>query len=113
MNTTTQEGTRWPSKMTKFAFFGGILAIILLVVAGPGYRLRMLPLLPALLGAAIGFLLFVVTFIIGAIGLLAAGRQGFARSRAAVAVIALSLVITIVAGIWIFRGRGAPPIHDV
>jgi uncharacterized protein (DUF1499 family) len=113
MNTTVRERPRWPVKMTRFAFFVGISAIILLVIAGPAYRLRLLPLLPALLGAAIGFLLFVVTFIVGAIGLLAGGRQAFARSRAAVAVIALSLVITIVAGFWISRGRGAPPIHDV
>jgi uncharacterized protein (DUF1499 family) len=99
--------------MTRLAFFVGILAVILLVIAGPAYRLRLLPLIPALLGAAIGFLLFVVTFIVGAIGLLARGRQGFTRSRAAVAVIALSLVITIVAVFWISRGRGTPPIHDV
>jgi uncharacterized protein (DUF1499 family) len=99
--------------MTRLAFFIGILAVILLVIAGPAYRLHLLPLIAALLGAAIGFLLFVVTFIVGAIGLLAGGRQAFARSRAAVGVIALSLVITIVAGFWIYRGRGAPPIHDV
>jgi hypothetical protein len=113
MNTTAREHPRWPAKMTRVAFFLGILAIILLVIAGPAYRLRLLPLIPALLAAAIGFLLFVVTFIVGAIGLLARGRQGAARSRAAVAVIALSLVLTIVAGFWIYRGRGAPPIHDV
>jgi uncharacterized protein (DUF1499 family) len=113
MNTTVRQHPRWPAKMTRFAFFAGILAIILLAVAGPAYKLRLLPLIPALLGTAIGFLLFVVTFIVGAIGLLAAGRQAFARSRAAVAVIALSLVITVFAGIFIFRGRGAPPIHDV
>ena len=112
MNTTAQEGARWPVKMTRFAFFAGILAIILLVIAGPAYRLRVLPLLPALLGAAIGFLLFVVTFIVGAIGLLAGGRRAFDRSRA-IAVIALSLVVTIVAGFWISRGGGTPPIHDV
>jgi uncharacterized protein (DUF1499 family) len=113
MNTTVRERPRWPAKMTRFAFFVGILAMILLVIAGPAYRLRLLPLIPALLGAAMGFLLFVVTFIVGAIGLLARGRQGFTRSRSAVAVIALSVVITIVAGFWISRGRGSPPIHDV
>jgi uncharacterized protein (DUF1499 family) len=113
MNTTIAERPHWPGKMTRFAFFVGILAIVLLAVAGPAYRLRLVPLLPALLGTAIGFLLFVVTFIVGAIGLLAGRRQGLARSRATVAVIALSLVITIVAGFWIFRGRGTPPIHDV
>jgi hypothetical protein len=99
--------------MTRLAFFLGILAIAALVIAGPAYRLRLLPLIPALLGAAIGFLLFVVTFIVGGIGLLAGARQGVARPRAAVAVIALSLVVTVVAGFWISRGRGAPPIHDV
>jgi uncharacterized protein (DUF1499 family) len=113
MNTTVRERPRWPAKMTRFAFFVGVLAIILLVIAGPAYRLRLLPLLPALLGAAIGFLLFIVTFIIGAIGLLARGREGFTGARAAVAVIALSAMITIFAGFWISRGRGAPPIHDV
>jgi uncharacterized protein (DUF1499 family) len=113
MNTAVRERPRWPVKMTRLAFFVGILAIILLLIAGPAYRLRLLPLVPALLGAAIGFLLFAVAFIVGAIGLLAGGRQAFARSRAAVAVIALSLVVTIVAGLWISRGRGAPPIHDV
>jgi uncharacterized protein (DUF1499 family) len=113
MNTSAQEAPRWPVKMTRFAFFAGILAIILFVIAGPGYRLRVLPLLPALLGAAIGFLLFVATFIVGAIGLLAGGRRAFDRSRAAIAVMVLSLVVIIVAGFWISRGRGAPPIHDV
>ena len=113
MNTTAQEGPRWPVKMTRFAFFAGILAISLLVIAGPGYRLRVLPLLPALFGAVIGLLLFAVTFIFGAIGLLAGGRRAFDRSRAAIVVIALSLVVIVVAGFWISRGGGTPPIHDV
>jgi uncharacterized protein (DUF1499 family) len=99
--------------MTRFAFFAGLLAIILLAIAGPAYRLGLLPLIPALLGAALGFLLFVVAFIVGAIGLLAGGRPAFERSRAAVAVIALSLVVTVVAGFWISRGGSTPPIHDV
>jgi uncharacterized protein (DUF1499 family) len=99
--------------MTRVAFFLGIPAIVLLAIAGPAYRLHLLPLVPVLLGAAIGFLLFIVTFIVGAIGLLAGSKQRLSRSRTAVGVIALSLVITIVAGFWIIRGRGTPPIHDV
>jgi uncharacterized protein (DUF1499 family) len=113
MNTTVRERPRWPARMTRIAFFVGILAIILLLIAGPAYRLRLLPLIPALLGAAIGFLLFAVTLILGFIGLVAGGRQALARSRGAVGIIALSAVITVVAGIGIFRARGAPPIHDV
>jgi hypothetical protein len=113
MNTTVQEQRRWPAKMTRVAFFVSIPAMVLLVIAGPAYRLGLLPLGPALLGAAIGFLLFMVTFVVGAIGLLAGGRHELSRSRAAVAVIALSLVLTVVAGLWISRGRSSPPIHDV
>jgi uncharacterized protein (DUF1499 family) len=113
MNSTARPGSRWPGKMTRFAFFTGIVAIILLAVAGPSYRLGLLPLAPALLGAAVGFLLFVITFIVGAIGLLAGGRQAVARPGAAVAVIALSFVVTVVAGFWASRGGGSAPIHDV
>lgn len=113
MNTTAREGARWPGKMTRTAFFVGMLGIFLLLFAGPTYRLGLLPLVPALLGTAIGFLLFIITFIVGAIGLVAGGRQEVARSRAAAAVIALSLVVTIVAGMWISRGMGTAPIHDV
>jgi len=112
MNTAVRERPRWPVKMTRVAFVVGVLAIILLLIAGPAYRLRLLPLVPALLGAAIGFLSFVIAFIVGAIGLLAGGRHAFARSRAAVAVIALSLVVRSLPD-YGFPGTGAPPIHDV
>jgi uncharacterized protein (DUF1499 family) len=113
MNTTAQVGARWPGNVTRAAYFVGIVAIVLLVIAGPAYRLGLLALVPALLGAAIGFLLCIVTFIVGAIGLLAGGRHEMARSRAAVAVIIVSMLVTVVAGFWISRGLGTAPIHDV
>jgi uncharacterized protein (DUF1499 family) len=113
MSTNVPEGPRWPVRMTKIAFFAGGLGLILLLIAGPGYRLQLLPVLPALLGAAIGFVLFVIAFIVGTIGLLAGGKRTFNRSRATVAIIALALVITAVAGFWVSRGRGAPAIHDI
>jgi uncharacterized protein (DUF1499 family) len=113
MSKSVEEGRHWPVKLTRIAFFLGILAILLLVIAGPAYRLKLLPLLPALLGAAIGFLLFVITFVLGAIGFLAGGRQAFARSRGSLTVVALSLLFTIGAGIWFSRLGGTPPIHDV
>lgn len=113
MSTTAKQGARFPVKLTRLAFFAGILAIILVVIVGPAYRLHLLSLGLALLGAVSGFLLFVATFIVGAIGLLAGGRRALDRSRAAIPVIALSLIFTIVAGVWISRGSGAPPIHDV
>jgi uncharacterized protein (DUF1499 family) len=113
MNTTAQSRRRWPVKLTGFAFFAGILAAILLAIAGPGYRLGVFPLAPALLGAGIGFLLFVVTFIVGTVGLLSGGRLSYRRPRAATIVVLLSMVIVLFAGFWVLRTGGAPAIHDV
>lgn len=105
--------TRWPVWMTKIGFFTGLLAVVLLIVAGPGYRMDMLPLQPALLCAALGFLLFVIAFLIGGIGLLAGRGRSPRSSRAAVAIVALAGLATISAGFWIARLRSAPPIHDI
>jgi uncharacterized protein (DUF1499 family) len=112
MNTTVVASRRWPGTLLKIAFIAGIIAAILLVVAGPGYRLRILPLLPALLTTVLGFLLFVLSFVLGVIGLIAGGAR-LAKSPAMMIVLALSLVFTVVASIVITRGRGTPAIHDI
>jgi hypothetical protein len=113
MSKNVEEGRRWPVKLTRIVLFLGILAIFLLVIAGPAYRLKLLPLLPALLGAAVGFVLFIVTFILAVIAFFAGGSQAFARSRGSLALAVLSLLFTIAAGVWVSRLRGTPPIHDV
>ena len=78
MNATAADGRRWPTWMTKIGFFTGLTAAALLIIAGPGYRIGVLPLQPALLAAALGGLLFVVAFVIGGIGLVA-GQIGRAH----------------------------------
>lgn len=113
MNTTAAASPRWPTRMTSIGFFAGLLAIALLVVAGPGYRIGVLPLLPALLAAALGFLLFVIAFLIGGIGLLAGRVRSLRSSRAAVAIVLVAGLATLFAGSWIIRLRSAPPIHDI
>jgi uncharacterized protein (DUF1499 family) len=113
MNTTAAAGARWPTRTMKIGLFAGLAAIVLLVIAGPGYRIGVLPLLPALLAAALGFLLFITAFLIGGIGLLA-GRSGSLRnSRATITIVVLAGLATLFAGLWIARLRSAPPIHDI
>lgn len=113
MNTTAADGRRWPTWMTKIGFFTGLTAAALLIIAGPGYRIGVLPLQPALLAAALGGLLFVVAFVIGGIGLVAGRVRSLRSSHAAVVIVLLAGVATIVTGFWITRLRGAPPIHDI
>lgn len=113
MNTTAAAGARWPMRATKIGLFAGLAAIVLLVIAGPGYRIGVLPLQPALLVAALGFLLFVIAFLIGGIGLLAGRGRSLRSSHAAVAIVLVAGLATIFAGSWIVRLRSAPPIHDI
>lgn len=113
MNTSPTAHPRWPMRMTKIAVFLGLMALVLLALAGPGYRIGVLPLQPALLGAALGFLLFIIAFVLGSVGLVV-GRARFLRtSRAAVAILLLGGLATILAGFWFTRLRSAPPIHDI
>ena len=113
MNTMVAAGPRWPLRLTKFAYVVGILGLLLLFAAGPGYRMGALPLPAALIGAALGFVLLVLAFIIGGTGWLTARRHAGLVSRAAVWIILLAGVMTIVAVFWVVRLRGAAPIHDI
>jgi hypothetical protein len=110
---TMVTGPRWAAKLVKFAFVAGIVALVLLALAGPGYRLGVVPLVPALLGAALAFALFIVTFIVGGIGLLGQRGRASSDSRPAKAIIAIALVFTVLAGVWIARAGGIPAIHDI
>lgn len=113
MNTSASASPRWPGKMATIGVFAGLVAIVLLAVAGPGYRMGVLPLQPALLAAALGFLIFVIAFLIGGIGLLAGRVRSVRTSYLALAVIMLAGVATVLAGFWFARLRSAPPIHDI
>jgi uncharacterized protein (DUF1499 family) len=113
MTTTAATSPRWPTRVAKTGSFSGFIAIALLLGAGPAYRLGVLPLLPALLVAALGFLLFIIAFLVGGIGLLAERGRSLRSSRVSVAIVLLAGVATLFAGSWIVRLRSAPPIHDI
>jgi uncharacterized protein (DUF1499 family) len=90
----------------------GLIGLAMLAIAGPGYRIGGLPLGVALLGAALGFVVLILAFITGCIGLLIK-RRSVNHSRAAIWIILLAGTMTIIAVFWIFRLRGAAPIHDI
>jgi uncharacterized protein (DUF1499 family) len=113
MTASSPREPRWPGRLTRSAIAITILAILLLAIAGPGYRMGLLPLLPALLGAAAGFVLFMLGFVVGAVGLLGARRGRRSTSRIAWTLVVLAGVASVVAGVWINRLRSAPPIHDI
>jgi uncharacterized protein (DUF1499 family) len=104
---------RWPARLARIATVLCILAILFLAVAGPGYRLRLLPLVPALLGAVAGFLLFILAFIVGLVGYLGGRRGSIAAPRGAGVAVILAGIVTLFAGFFILHARGAPPIHDI
>jgi uncharacterized protein (DUF1499 family) len=67
----------------------------------------------ALLGAAGGFLIFILIFIIACIGSVALWRASRALPRAGVLVTLIAAIISVATAIWVGRLRAAPPIHDI
>jgi uncharacterized protein (DUF1499 family) len=97
----------------KLAMICSIIALILLATAGPGYRMGVVPLIAALLATALGFLLFIVAFIGGAIALVTARRTARPIPRGATPLVILAGVVSVFGVAFILHARGAPPIHDI
>jgi uncharacterized protein (DUF1499 family) len=105
--------SRWPGTIMKIAMICSIIALILLVTAGPGYRVGVVPLIAALLATALGFLLFIFAFIGGAIALVTARRTARPIPRGATPLVILAGVVAVFGVAFILHARGAPPIHDI
>lgn len=113
MPTPPSRPSRWPGTIMKIAMICSIIALILLATAGPGYRLGVVPLIAALLATALGFLLFIVAFIGGAIALVIARRTARPIPRGAATLVILAGVVSVFGVGFILHARGAPPIHDI
>lgn len=107
------KAARWPAVLVRVALVATIAGLVLLAAAGPGYRVRVLPLIPALLGAALGFLLCLLAFVIGGIGWLAARRSARPQYRGSALVLGLAALVSVFAVVFLVRARSAPPIHDI
>jgi uncharacterized protein (DUF1499 family) len=106
------EPARWPAALVRFAMVASIVGLVLLLAAGPGYRLRLVPLIPALLGAALGFVLFVLAFLSGAIGWLRA-RGGRPLPRGTAVLLVFAGIVSAFGIVFMVHASGAPPIHDI
>jgi uncharacterized protein (DUF1499 family) len=113
MNSTVVGLYRWPRRLAHIGYYAAILAGIVLIVAGPGYRLGILPLEVALLSAAAGFLIFIFAFAVGLSGLIWSWHRGEPGMNKITAAVVVATLATIAAIVWIGRLHHAPPIHDV
>jgi len=113
MNNSNSKQRRWPGIMSRIALVVAIIAILILIMAGPSYRMNLLPLLPALLLTGIGFVLFIPALLFGIIGHVACRRYSLATSRAGLVVIFIAVFATALTIFWATRLNSAPPIHDI
>jgi uncharacterized protein (DUF1499 family) len=104
---------RWPAVLVRVALVAAIIACILLIVAGPGYRLGLLPLVPALLATALGFVFFLLAFVIGGIGWLFRRRSARPLARGTTFMLGLDALVSVFGIVFVVHASGTPPIHDV
>ena len=104
---------RWPTVLVRSSAVAAIVGLLLLVVAGPGYRLRLLPLVPALLGTALGFVSFLLAFVIGGIGWLFRRRSARSLPRGTLFLLGLDALVSVFGIVFVVHASGAPPIHDI
>jgi uncharacterized protein (DUF1499 family) len=107
------KSVRWPVVLLRVGMIAAIIGLVLLIVAGPGYRLRLLPLVPALLATALGFVLSLLAIVIGGIGWLFRRRATRPLPRGTNFVLALDALVAIFGIYFVVHASGAPPIHDV
>jgi uncharacterized protein (DUF1499 family) len=105
----------WAQRCLVSARYGAVVALVLLVIAGPGYRWRLLPLPVALQGFFLcGVLAAAVAFLLGGAALLLSGaaRRQPQASRNWMA-FGFGAAVVLACGYWYAQLRAAPLLHDV
>jgi uncharacterized protein (DUF1499 family) len=104
---------RWPAVLIRVALIAAIVGLVLLIVAGPSYRLALLPLVPALLATALGFVSCLLAVVVGGIGWLFRGRSSLPPRRGTAVILAFAALVAVFGMVFLVRASGAPPIHDI
>jgi uncharacterized protein (DUF1499 family) len=104
---------RWPALLVRAALGAALVGFVLLVAAGPGYRLHFLPLVPALLATALGFVCFLLAFVIGGMGWLFRGRSARPVPRGTAFILVLDALVSVFGIVFLVHASGAPAIHDI
>jgi len=107
------KSARWPVMLVRVAMVAAIVGLVLLIVAGPGYRVRLLPLIPALLATALGFVSFLLAFVIGGIGWLSGRRWARPLPRGTTVMLGFDALVALFGIVFVVHASGAPPIHDI
>jgi uncharacterized protein (DUF1499 family) len=92
---------------------GGVVALLLVIAAGPVFRTGVVPLLAAFGLLAIGAITGAVTGIAGLMSIVAAWRQGQSLPPAAIGGVACGLLAFGLPVQRLWSARQMPPIHDV
>lgn len=113
--TTPNTKSGWPVRFLALARYSAVAALVLLAIAGPGYRLRLLPLAVAVKGFfPIGVAAAVAALVLGGSALLlgsAARRQPHAVGNWLATGFGAAVVLACVHGYLALRA--APLLHDV
>ena len=106
--------TSWSKRLRSLGAIAAILAVVILVIAGPGHRFGLLPFKFAVLGSALAALIAVFAFVVTLIGALLKSADGETATTARTAITLLvSGAIAVQLLIWINTAFSVPPIHDI
>jgi uncharacterized protein (DUF1499 family) len=114
MNQTVIEPT-WPAKLLRIARFSALLSAVLLAVAGPGHRFRLLPFDVAVNGPfLVGVLAAFAAFVLAG-WVLITSKHGRSEPRAwrNWLAFAFGAAVVIAAAHWYWQLHSAPMLHDV
>lgn len=105
----------WPARVMRIARYAALASVVLLIIAGPGHRLRLLPFNVAVNGPfLIGVLAALVAFVLGGAALVSASAARSAphawRNWLACA---FGAAVVIAAGHWYWQLLSAPMLHEV
>jgi uncharacterized protein (DUF1499 family) len=105
---------RWPAVLVRIGLWLLGVALVLLILAGPLYRLGALPLRLALLALLAVMFLVIASFVLLLIGVIASSVRRVPHP-AALSMVALLLsgILMLNFGFWAKRAFGVPPIHDI
>jgi len=114
MNETGTQPSR-PTKLLRFARFSALLGAVLLAVAGPGHRLRLLPFDVAVNGPFLAGVLAALAAFVLAGWVLMTSKRGRSEPRAwrNWLAFAFGTAVVIAAAHWYWQLHSAPMLHDV
>lgn len=104
----------WSKRLRGLGAMAALIAVIILVVAGPGHRFGLLPVKYAVFGSALAALIAIFAFVVTLIGALlkSADDEPATTARTAITLL-VSGAIAVQLAIWVNTAFNVPQIHDI